>query len=552
MTGACRGVAVAAFAALLLLALPGPVTPASAAEVTRPKSETKPPQGFRLSARQATRIANRSGKLRGERKRYPKLEPVAYMRGVGRWQVSYWSGGKERVQVLVDDRFGTILEEWRGPQVAWQMARGYEGAFGRKANAPYVWLPLCAAFFFAFFDPRRPFRLLHLDLLVLLGFGVSHIFFNRGEISTSVPLAYPALLYVLARMLWEGARRRPRAGPLVPVVPIAALGLALLFLAGFRVALNVSDANVIDVGYSGVIGADRIADGESLYEGEFAENNKHGDTYGPVNYLTYLPWEQAFPWSGKWDDLPAAHGAAITFDLLTMLGLFVLGRRLRAGPRGKELGIALAFAWAAFPYSLYVLESNANDTLVAALLVWALVAIASPPGRGALAALAGMAKWVPLAVAPLFLRGRDEGLRRTALSAAWFVGVAVLVLLPWLPDGGVRELYDRTLGYQAGRDSPFGIWGQYDLDLLHTAVKAAAVGLSLAVAWRPRSRDTAQIAALAAAVLVAFQLATTHWFYLYIVWFAPLTLAALFVRYESFAATGHGPREPAAQEPALA
>ena len=552
MTAARRGGPVAVLAALLLLALPGPVTPASAAEVTRPQSETKPPKGFRLSARQATRIANRSGKLRGERERYPKLEPIAYMRGVGRWQVSYWSGGKERVQVLVDDRFGTILEEWRGPQVAWQMARGYEGAFGRKANAPYVWLPLCAAFFFAFFDPRRPFRLLHLDLLVLLGFGVSHIFFNRGEISTSVPLAYPALLYVLARMLWEGARRRPRPGPLVPVVPIAALSLALLFLAGFRVALNISDSNVIDVGYSGVIGADRIADGESLYEGEFAENNRHGDTYGPVNYLAYLPWEQAFPWSGKWDDLPAAHGAAITFDLLTMLGLFVLGRRLRAGPRGKELGIALAFAWAAFPYSLYVLESNANDTLVAALLVWALVAIASPPGRGALAALAGMAKWVPLAVAPLFLRGRDEGLRRTALAAAWFAGVAVLVLLPWLPDGGVRELYDRTLGYQAGRDSPFAIWGQYDLDLLHTAVKAGAVALALAVAWRPRTRDTAQIAALAAAVLVAFQLATTHWFYLYIVWFAPLALAALFARYEAPAATDHGPREAVAQEPALA
>jgi hypothetical protein len=58
---------------------------------------------------------------------------------------------------------------------------------------------------------RRPFRLLHLDLVVLLGFGASHFFCNRGEISTSVPLAYPVLLYVLARMLWIGFR--PRARP---------------------------------------------------------------------------------------------------------------------------------------------------------------------------------------------------------------------------------------------------------------------------------------------------------------------------------------------------
>ena len=27
------------------------------------------------------------------------------------------------------------------------------------------------------------------------------------------------------------------------------------------------------------------------------------------------------------------------------------------------------------------------------------------------------------------------------------------------PDGGVRELYDRTIGYQAGRPSPFSVWG---------------------------------------------------------------------------------------------
>jgi hypothetical protein len=41
------------------------------------------------------------------------------------------------------------------------------------------------------------------------------------------------------------------------------------------------------------------------------------------------------PWSGKWDDLPAAHGAALTFDLITLLGLVLLGRRLRPGREGR-------------------------------------------------------------------------------------------------------------------------------------------------------------------------------------------------------------------------
>ena len=62
--------------------------------------------------------------------------------------------------------------------------------------------------------------------------------------------------------------------------------------------------------------------------GRCEASNPHGDTYGPVAYLAYVPAVAVFGWSGKWDDLPAAHAAAILFDLLTLLGLFVLGRRL--------------------------------------------------------------------------------------------------------------------------------------------------------------------------------------------------------------------------------
>ena len=55
---------------------------------------------------------------------------------------------------------------------------------------------------------------------------------------------------------------------------------------------------MIDVGYAGVIGADRIVDGDELYGEGFSEDVERGDTYGPVNYLLYVPFEQAMPWSG--------------------------------------------------------------------------------------------------------------------------------------------------------------------------------------------------------------------------------------------------------------
>src|SRR5205814_7473355 len=119
--------------------------------------------------------------------------------------------------------------------------------------------------------------------------------------------------------------------------------------------------------------AHHIANGDELYNGHFAKDPPAGDTYGPVAYLAYLPFERLIGWSGRWDDVPAAHGAAIAFDLLTMLGLFLLGRRLRAPPDGTALGAALAFAWAAYPYSLFALSSNSNDTFVAMLVVFALV-----------------------------------------------------------------------------------------------------------------------------------------------------------------------------------
>ena len=171
-------------------------------------------------------------------------------------------------------------------------------------------------------------------------------------------------------------------------------------LIGFRIGLNVADSNVIDVGYSGVIGGDMIADREPLY-GNFPDDNRHGDTYGPAAYYVYTPFEQLLPWGGDWDDLPAAHAAAIFFDLGTIVALFLLGRRLRPGD-GSRLAVLLAFAWAACPYTAFALESNTNDAMVALLLVCALYFLTSPPIRGGLLALASLTKFAPLALVPLF------------------------------------------------------------------------------------------------------------------------------------------------------
>ena len=189
---------------------------------------------------------------------------------------------------------------------------------------------------------------------------------------------------------------------------------------GFRVGLNVADSGAIDVGYAGVVGADRIAHGQPIYD-NFPSDVSQGDTYGPVNYYAYVPFERIWPWSGTWNDLPAAHGAAVFFDLATFALLFLLGRRIRPGPQGMKLAATLAFGWAAYPYTAYTLESNSNDTLVALLLVATLLVLARPIARGAMVALATFTKFAPVVLAPMLMTYETERKSRVkfALRSYW-------------------------------------------------------------------------------------------------------------------------------------
>jgi hypothetical protein len=492
----------------------------------------------KINQTKAIEIAKLDPKAAAAAEQHPDLSPSASRNsGTGLWEVGFFTGGKEVVQVVVDPNTGKVVESWTGYQIAWHMARGYPGAFGRMINAPYIWLPLCAIFVLGLLDWRRPFRLAHLDLLVVVaGFGLSHYFFNRGNIGVSVPLAYPPLLYLLARALWLGFRRRAGVG-LRPSLPVTVLAIATVLLVAGRIGLNIADSNVIDVGYSGVIGADRIADQEPIY-GNFPEDDQSGDTYGPVAYYAYVPFEQIFPWSGTWDDLPAAHAASIFFDLATIAGLFLIGRRLRRGRRGTELGILLSFAWAACPYTAFALESNTNDGLVSLTLVAALLCLTAPIPRGITLALSGMTKFAPLALGPLFATygategGRGGFLRRygrvvVPFAIAFAITIAV-VSFQALQDPGLSTFWHRTIAEQGGRDSPFSIWGQaHSLGWLQAIVKAAVVGLAVLVAFRPRRRDHVTVAALGAAVLLGMQLTVDHWFYLYVPWFLPFLLIAL-------------------------
>jgi hypothetical protein len=476
-----------------------------------------------VDASEAVRSANRDSKVAAERRLNGSLTHTTN-KVDGRWEVGYFAGDERVALVIVDPATGLVRESWTGYQVAWKMARGYSGAFGHKLNAPYVFLPLCAIFLLGLVDWRRLGRIANLDLLALLGFGVSSFFFNRAEIGVSVPLQYLPLAYLFGRALWIGLRGGGEG--IRPRWPAAWLLIAALFLIGFRVGLNMTDSGAIDVGYAGVVGADRIVHGEPVYD-NFPADVSQGDTYGPVNYLAYVPFERIWPWSGSWDDLPAAHGAAVFFDLATFALLIFLGRRIRPGPAGNKLAATLAFGWAAYPYTAFTLLSNSNDALVAMLLVATLLALARPAARGVMAALATFAKFAPAVLAPMLA---TYGEKRSRFVLGFALTAVAAMLWPAI-DPGLPTVYDRTIAYQSGRNSPFSIWGQVpSLEPLRVAILIAVAALAIAFAWWPKDKQLFQVAALGAALLIGVQLTMHHWFYLYIVWFYPLLLVGMAVR----------------------
>ena len=494
--------------------------------------------------------------------RYPKKSLVSqetYDKTYKDWDVKVWSGPAGEIATgRVDDLSAGVTEAWTGPQVAWTMARGGSGAFGGKQiNSYSVWLGLCAAFLLGLADLRRPLSLRNLDLIALLSFSVSLWYFNHGRIFTSVPIVYPGLLYLLARTIWIGARDRPppTSRPLWPVWLLAA---ATVFLGGFKVGLNVwGHSNVIDVGYAGPIGAERISHGQSPYghfpvedsrpvckgaladrSGEIRERiqangrcesaNPNGDTYGPMSYIAYLPGYWFFGWSGHWDSLPASHFTAIAFDLLCIIGLGLVGRRFG----GNRLAVTLAFAWAAYPFTQYVSNSNTNDAIMPAFLIWGFWLATRPAARGFFAGLAGWTKFAALIVVPLWLTYPDW--RRSRRSGLWFLaGLAVatvasfwILLLEPHPIAAAHEFWKRTVPTQVNRQSPFSLWdwrqyhaGLPDLAWLQKVLQVALVIGAAAAAFVPRRKSPLQLAALTGALLIGFELVLTHWFYLYLPWF---------------------------------
>ena len=319
---------------------------------------------------------------------------------------------------------------------------------------------------------------------------------------------------------------------------------------------------MIDVGFAGVIGADRILDHQAPYghmpdtagracgpadsdgairdhiqtNGRCESANARGDTYGPTAYLAYVPAVLALGWSGKWDSLP---GRPRDGDRLRP------ARHPRPVPRRSPLRRHAARDRARLRLGRVPLHrlrdelqlerhDHARDPRLGVLAV----DLRRHPGCDDCARRLDEVRRAAAGAALAHVSERAPPPQRAKFAIGFVVAtLAVFSILLFEPSltTAVHSFVNRTLGYQLDRDSPFSPWdwGQYhasgipNLHVVQVILQVGVLALAGVVAAIPLRKGPLELAALSAAVLVGFELTLTHWSYLYIPWFLPFVLLAL-------------------------
>jgi hypothetical protein len=407
----------------------------------------------------------------------------------------------------------------------------------------WVVLPFCGLFLLGLIDFEHPLRMLHLDLLVLLSFVIALGAWAHTRtwpmLFVYAPLAYLGVRMAGIARLGRGDSPSRSVTPVVLSLPRSWLVAGIVVLIGVHAGWTLDSQVNTDVGPGSVRGAQQILHGRPLYgvDGVLLSNlgyDPHFDTYGPVNYEAYVPFAAVAT------SETASRLAALFFDLLTAALLFALGRQVR----GPTMGIVLAYAWLAFPFTLYTDGLAANDSMVAAALVGTLLLARSPVRRGAMAALAAWTKLTPLALVPV-LAGHNpsgQGRRRQLLAFGAAFGLAsAVVFVPALAHSSPGEFVTRTFGFQISRGpsysiwerlgsgSPFGgsAWIKTVSGAIHGLLIALTGGLAVALLWLAKREDVVGLAGASATVLIAVLMCDGYLSFTYILWFAPLVLVAL-------------------------
>ncbi len=391
-------------------------------------------------------------------------------------------------------------------------------------------------------------RLRNLDVAAALSLIAPVVLLQKRYVDASVLAAVPGLAYLMVRCAFRALGPPAEFRPSIPLLDaltpgwdarrrVWVLRLALASLALVFVMVTVSSREAVDVAYAVMEGATKLIGGVLPY-GHMPGDVIHGDTYPLLSYVLYAPLAWVSPVRSTWSPVDLALGAAVASALAVAWAMFRAGagaRRFRRAARAPEhelAGLRAALTWLAFPPLLAAVSTGTSDVVLALMVVMAVLLWRRPGLAAGLLALGAWFKLVPLALLPARLAPlRGRRLARALLAIA-VVCAPMLVLLVALGGLGGPAAMLRAMSYQLSRGSPQSLWSALHIQSLQPLGEAAALALIAAatvrLATRPEwEQETARMAAMAGAILIALQLTANYWAFLYLIWVLPLVTMSL-------------------------
>jgi hypothetical protein len=457
-------------------------------------------------------------------------------------RVSFSSGGRVVADVAV-----------RGDGTADQIETFGRGApIGNwVAYEPGVLIAL--SLLFVLMAAVRPiWRLRNLDLLATLSLVGTVILLQHGFLSASVLVVLPGLGYLLWRCVRSalgggGGASSPSTALFDELTArwsaaqrVRLLRMVLVTLGLVLVMVGVGSPSALDVAYAAMEGATAIVHGLLPY-GHMPGDVIHGDTYPILSYALYVPIAWIAPVQSTWDSIYGALAVASVAALATAAALLraASGPRTRSVPRApadEERGLRAAITWLSFPPLVIAVSSGTTDVVLAAMLTFAVVLWRRPAASMAVLAIAGWFKLAPFALVPVWLAPHRGRPLRRALAVLFAVSAGTMALVVALGGLDGPSAMAHAIAYQFDRGSLQSPWVALDLTGLQPIGQAAVLALVAGIVVRLRrapelAAEPDRIAALAAAVLIALQLAANYWTFLYLSWVMPLVVLALLVEF---------------------
>jgi len=438
---------------------------------------------------------------------------------------------------------------------------------------PTSWAYLSSLLMLAlFFKFNRIWSLRNIDLLLLIALapGLLLVQYSFENVAAENALTiqkfgfvwlFVAELLIMLRMLFDPAlQRRPLLDPNLNTPGLLFLGGSLLFFLMANVVFGKPSAADLSPAQQTVSVASEessqkeSATGDPAAEkppeladssaAEAAEEVASADTFSTAapgfSLLYRLPriTTQTVIRQGKNGEhaaaeLPEAQRVAqatarvmaILSHLLIVVGLIVIGTRHFENPAA---GVATATMYLMLPYTALFTGSVAH-ALPASLLVWAVVLYRRPTLAGMLIGLAAGTIYYPAFLIPLWCSYYwERGIKR------FITGILITVAVLVITQAATAESWDQFLlhlrlmfGIRLPIEEAEGLW-QFWSFWYRMPILATFVALAFSFTVWPMRKNLGSLICCSAALMLGAQFWHAQGGGLYIAWFLPLVLLAIF------------------------